>query len=200
MMSKNYTKEEQQNREPNKDRDLLQAVLDFRRGKGKYNFSQMPMGERPFASADAWNELEYEIETHLADATKKIEWKPKLDLLEFITDSHSLWSLSDHERWQDHKGTIAYRHLEFWWNVRQLVQDLNRGNPVAINPILFLTYDRHMEAWCRVGYWTPIGPFSTEDGRNEACDILNASEWSKGGVPCFALSKQAKVERYLRLM
>jgi hypothetical protein len=49
---------------------LLQEILDYRKGKGKYNFSKLPSQKRGDACFDAWENLEYRIGNYL-DSLKK---------------------------------------------------------------------------------------------------------------------------------
>lgn len=48
-----------------KSTQLLQAVMDYRKGEGKYNFSNLSGQDYSNAAADAWNELEDRITEQL---------------------------------------------------------------------------------------------------------------------------------------
>lgn len=50
---------------PNRAKRLLQEVLDYRHGKGQYNFSHLPEYSRETAAFDAWIKVESKIKDFL---------------------------------------------------------------------------------------------------------------------------------------
>lgn len=48
-------------------RALLEKLLRYREGKGEFNFSRLPLSERENQTFDAWQELEAEIRSELAE-------------------------------------------------------------------------------------------------------------------------------------
>lgn len=50
---------------PDDARALLQAVLDYRRGRGRFNFSALPDDQRSIAALEAWEDIEDRIEAFM---------------------------------------------------------------------------------------------------------------------------------------
>lgn len=135
----------------------------------------------------ALEELGY-TKTH--DATKNVDWKPGSRFVDFILEDRE--DIKPVSRYNYYAGQshADWKYMRFWWNVRQLVQDLNGDWKFNHNlaSMYWVKWSFDANGWFDCISHDPvseqIGPFKDEQTAQKACDILNASDWSKGGVPC----------------